>query len=195
MALAQLFGDCMLRSVSRFSQLFLIATAFLSLMSQPAMATSDNDHNSVSAAVTVNARPGLVFEAIRMQRTTDPARKVISSSGNEIVIDEHFHGLPVIGRARCTYKEIESPPERLEYCLIDSDKFKTFAGSWTLSPSADGQSTEVRLTTSLETGLRLPFAKQLTNTHALKDVQRRLHRVKTHAEEQEKRVRSVAKKD
>ena len=117
-----------------------------------------------------------------MQRQVDPARKLVSYSGAEAVIDEDFSGLPVIGKAKCLYKEVETSPGRVEFFLVSSDKFKRFEGCWTLTPLDGGRKTALKLSSYLETGVHIPFARQITNCSVKKDVQRRLSRVKTLAE-------------
>lgn len=156
------------------------------------MASSDSEQNAVAVTVVVKARMSVVYDAIRSQRQQDPARKLVSSQGNEAVILEEFQGLPIIGSAHCTYKEVESS-HKMEYELITSDKFKRFTGCWTLTPVENGKATEVKLSSFLDTGLHIPFARQITNNAVLKDVNRRLKRVKMLAEDNEEHIqRSVA---
>ncbi|HEY9785379.1 MAG TPA: SRPBCC family protein [Candidatus Obscuribacterales bacterium] len=151
-------------------------------MSAPEADAAGRHDDFVYSSIVVDAQPSVVYDAIRSQRQVDPARKLISTSGNEAVIDERYSGLPVIGSARCIYKEVESAPNaRMDYELIKSDKFKSFQGTWLLTPVGDDR-TEVRLTSKLDTGLHIPFARQITNSAVMKDVQRRLTRVKDLAE-------------
>ncbi len=165
------------------AKITLFALATFALVS-PAMAAGDTDNDSVFSTVMVSASPAAVFEAIQMQRQVDPARKQVSYTGAEAVIDENFSGLPVIGSAKCLYKEVENSPARIEYRLMKSDKFKRFEGCWTLTPVDGGRKTELRLSSYLETGVRIPFARQITNCSVRKDVLRRLSRVKILAEAQ-----------
>jgi hypothetical protein len=166
--------------VSRFkvSLLWLTIAALVS----PAMAAGNTHQDSVFSSVTVSASPKTVYDAIKMQRMVDPARKLVSYAGAEAMIDENFSGLPVIGSAKCLYKEVESSPERVEYFLVQSDKFKRFEGCWTLTPVEGGRKTELKLSSYLETGVHVPFARQITNCSVKKDVLRRLGRVKVLAE-------------
>jgi len=167
----------------RFSptKLSMLSLAILALVS-PAMAAGNMHQDSVFSTVTVSASPQAVYDAIKMQRSVDPARKLVSYAGVEAVIDENFSGLPVIGNAKCLYKEVESAPERVEYFLVRSDKFKRFEGCWTLTPIDGGRRTELKLCSYLETGVHVPFARQITNSSVKKDVLRRLGRVKVLAE-------------
>src|SRR5688572_17317235 len=105
----------------------LIALAVTALVS-PAMAAGNAQEDSVFSTVMVSASPQTVYDAIKMQRQVDPARKLVSYQGAEAVIDENFSGLPVIGSAKCLYKEVESSPGRVEFQMVSSDKFKRFEG-------------------------------------------------------------------
>ncbi len=168
---------------NRFSgvKVSLIALAVTALVS-PAMAAGNAQEDSVFSTVMVSASPQTVYEAIKMQRQVDPARKLVSYQGAEAVIDENFSGLPVIGSAKCLYKEVESSPGRVEFQMVSSDKFKRFEGCWTLTPLEGGRRTELKLSSYLETGVHVPFARQITNCSVRKDVLRRLGRVKVLAE-------------
>lgn len=163
---------------TKVSLIALTATLLVS----PAMAAGNVLEDSVFSTVMVEASPQQVYEAIKMQRQVDPARKQVSYIGAEAVIDENFSGLPVIGSAKCMYKEIECSPRSIEYRLMSSDKFKRFEGCWTLTPVEGGKKTELKLSTYLETGVHVPFARQITNNSVKKDVLRRLGRVKVLAE-------------
>src|ERR1700728_4639971 len=123
-------------------------------------APSPIDANQVSVHQVVKAPPKVVWDAIRDQRKADTEhRKVISYHDNEATIEEKFPGLPIIGAATCLYKECEVPLKRIDYSMISSDKFKSFAGSWVLTQ--DGDNTIVDLTSSLDPGLRVPFWKEI----------------------------------
>ncbi len=159
----------------------LIALASIALVS-PAMAAGNSHDESVFSTVMVSASPHAVYEAIKMQRQVDPARKLVSYQGAEAVIDENFSGLPIIGSAKCLYKEVESSPGRVEFSLVSSDKFKRFEGCWTLTSLDGGRKTELKLSSYLETAVHVPFARQITNCSVRKDVLRRLGRVKVLAE-------------
>lgn len=163
------------------TKISILSLTVVALVS-PAMAAGKVDNDSVFSTVMVSASPKTVYEAIKMQRQVDPARKLVSYQNAEAVIDEDFSGLPVIGRAKCLYKEFESSPGKVEYRLVSSDKFKRFEGCWTLTPLEGGRKTELTLSSYLETGVHVPFAKQITNCSVKKDVQRRLGRVKVLAE-------------
>ncbi|MBC7997771.1 MAG: hypothetical protein IAF58_07500 [Leptolyngbya sp.] len=164
----------------KISKLAFISIAIITMVS-PAMAASEAEDEKVFSSVMIEATPKAVLDAIRLQRQVDPARRLVSTSGAESMIDENFSGLPVIGSAKCLYKEVESE-NSVEYYLISSDKFKRFEGRWTLTSQDGGRKTQLRLSSQLDTGMKIPFAKQITNCAVKKDVLRRLGRVKNLAE-------------
>jgi hypothetical protein len=146
-------------------------------------AVSATDIKEVSVHSTVKAKPTVVWEAIRHQRKTDVEhRKLLSYHDNEATIEEKFPGLPIIGAATCLYKECEVPLKRIDYSMISSDQFRTFEGSWVLTPSADGQETEVDLSSSLDPGVRVPFWKEISKMATMKHIRKRLEDVQHDAE-------------
>jgi len=141
----------------------------------------------VSVHQIVKARPTVVWEAIRHQRKTDAEhRKVISYHDNEATIEEKFPGLPIIGAATCLYKEYEVPLKRIDYSMINSNQFKTFEGSWVLTP--DGENTIVDLSSSLDPGLRVPFWREITKMATMKHIRKRLDDVQHDAESAQKQL-------
>jgi hypothetical protein len=153
---------------------------------QPAQA-SDLHPNSVSELEIIDAPLSAVWDAIKFQRTSEPqARRVISASNgtghnNQYVVEETFSKLPVIGEVVCRYVENEISNRKLQYKLVSSSKFKAFEGEWELNPLASGQ-TSVRLTSYVDTGLKLPFAGRITRDNTRKTVLARLERVEELAE-------------
>lgn len=133
----------------------------------------------VSAKITVRSDPQRVWKAIRDLRDGSPDDvKTISQSPQEDVLEETFEDLPVIGKARCRYKEVYKPFERIDYRMIESDHFKAFEGSWVLTPTDSGAQTIVELSSYIDTGLCIPFVHQLTNMATMRNVHTRLQEVK-----------------
>ena len=164
------------------------------LLSMPALATAEKTFKGVRAKVVVRNNQIAVYQAIRGLRQSDPSDvRVISTSDNEDVLEERFDGLPIIGQARCIYKEKYAPPKRIDYQMLESDHFKAFEGSWVLKPMADGNSTEVELSSYIDAGLPIPFARQITNIQTMKDVRERLEQVKRSAESSQQLVGSFRK--
>jgi hypothetical protein len=179
------------------SSLALVCLSFLSLLvfvGQPALAKGHK--HGVSATITVNASVQQVWQAIVSLRSAEPnRRKLVSYENKQAVLEEKFCSLPIIGAAVCTYVECEEPQQkRIDYHLVSSNRFKAFEGAWTLAPSIDGKGTIVHLSSYLETGVRVPFAREITNTAALHDIERRLSFVKQHAELAQAKANSTTQK-
>jgi hypothetical protein len=93
-------------------------------------------------------------------------------------IKENMEGVPIYGKVECVWQETEVPYERIDYKMLSSDKFKWGYGTWILTPSADKKSTTLELRSFLDTGLRIPFAGEITKMGASKDSKVRLERIK-----------------
>ncbi|HMO19667.1 MAG TPA: hypothetical protein PKC98_01720, partial [Candidatus Melainabacteria bacterium] len=70
-----------------------------------------------TGSVLVRGTPQEVFTAIQDSRSSD-RRKVLSVSGNSVLLEEKFNDLPVIGQARCRYREVEVPHQRIDYQIV-----------------------------------------------------------------------------
>lgn len=143
----------------------------------------------VIAEAKVMAPPELAFQSVRAMREEDPSGcKVLSSSPEECVVEEIFDGLPVIGNAVCVYKETYEPSKTIGFKMIRSDKLKAFEGEWTFEPTDDGRHTLVRLRSYIDAGLKIPFAKQLTQMAGSSEVKRQLADLKQSAEARQRRL-------
>ncbi len=175
--------------VSRFWWWAVNRTRVISLLVAIAVSSSltalpvsaSGDHKRMHASIVVNADPEVVWEVIKKTRSNE-RRKIVKSLDNEVTIEEKFDGLPVIGRALCTYKEVDVPCKRIDYALVHSDRFRAFEGTWELSPADHGKHTILQLSTYLDTGVNVPFAREITNHNVIKDIKRRLGDVKSLAE-------------
>lgn len=136
----------------------------------------------VVARVQVQASPEVVFEAIHRLRGDEPTGvRILSHNPHEATIEEIFDGLPIVGQATCVYKEQYSPPNRIDFHMIESDKLKAFDGWWKITRISPGVS-EVELATGVDTGLRIPFARQITNAATLHNLHEQLADMKKSAE-------------
>lgn len=134
-----------------------------------------------TGSVLVRGTPQEVFTAIQDSRSSD-RRKVLSVSGNSVLLEEKFNDLPVIGQARCRYREVEVPHQRIDYQIVDSKQFKRFDGKWELCPISGGKATMLKLTSCVDTYLKVPFSKRITDHGNKKDISRRLSDIKTRVE-------------
>lgn len=164
------------------SALFLAGAMLVTSSSDASFAATSETDAFVSQSVTIHATPKTVWHALQKHRKVTPGRNLLSYNGSNATIKETFEDLPVIGDAQLTYVEHEIPLSRIEYKLVQSNKLKAFEGTWQLSPSDNGQSTILQLSSRTDTGLQLPFAETITKKATLKNVKKRLSEIKQMAE-------------
>lgn len=159
----------------------VVAVQILSATALPAFA----ENCQSTSDIFVKAKPEVVYNAIlKLRDDTKDTVKELSHDGNHsCVLEETFNNLPIIGDAKCVYKEVYVPYKKIEYNLVRSEKFKAFEGKWTLTPSEDGQGTNVCLSSYVDIDLPVPFAKQLTKMQTARGVKKRLKMVKTACEQ------------
>jgi len=145
------------------------------------------DIEQVIETIEVDEPPSICFQAIRNLRSTDKNRTLESYNAPEAIIRERFGCLPVVGETICTYKEIEKPPNRIEYLMISSNRFKMFEGSWVLTAESSG-GTKVTLTGSVDPGMRVPLWRQISKAATSSRLRKRLHDLQDQA-------RKLAKED
>lgn len=158
----------------------LALAAFASLSLAPVWA---QDSDIVSGSIVINAPAKIVWDAVHTERQNDPDleySKVIEQHGNQSLIEQKFNALPVIGAATCQLIQREVPLERIDYKLVKSDKFKALNGSWVLTPSADGHTTVLALSSHLDTGMQ--YSQAIIDVLTKKKIERRLDNVKRAAE-------------
>ena len=81
-----------------------------------------------TGTVLVRGTPQEVFTAIKDSRSSE-RRKVLSVSGNSVLLEEKFNDLPVIGQARCRYREVEVPHQRIDCRLETIQAFRWKVGA------------------------------------------------------------------
>lgn len=146
-------------------------------------------HSGSVAETKILASPEFTFEVFRGRREHDPdGSRVISTDANEIVVEEIFDGLPVIGQTVCTYKENYENPKKVEFKMLHSDKLKAFQGEWTFEPADNGKSTLVKLRSFIDPGLKIPFAKQIAQMAGTSEVKKQLADFKCIVEAKQKRA-------
>jgi Polyketide cyclase / dehydrase and lipid transport len=144
----------------------------------PSYAAENAGEQMVSQRAVLDAPVNVVWNALRKERMNDPQhRQVLSSGGGDYVIKERFEHLPVVGDATCTYKEHEVPMSKLQYQMVASDKLKAFEGVWELTPHA-GNKTVLQLSSRIDTGISMPFCRQITRDATMKSIDKRLTDIK-----------------
>jgi len=135
----------------------------------------------VSEAQVIDEPTTVVWRAIQNLRTADKQRRrLVSYENNEAIIEERFPALPIVGEATCLYKEREVPEKEINFSLISSDHFKVFEGTWSLERLSDGR-TKVSLSSNLDTGLRIPFWREITRAATSRSVKHRLQELSEQA--------------
>lgn len=158
----------------------ILATLIASICLGQTSAFAD-ETKAVRQSTVINEPIAVVWRAIQRLRTADQEhRKLISYQNNQAVIEERFFGLPIIGDATCIYKESEVPLDTINYCLIRSDRFKVFEGSWKVAAIND-KKTSVCLTSSCDPGLRIPFWKEISHAATVRNVKHRLEELDSQA--------------
>ena len=150
----------------------LLVVGFACLSALPAIAL--DQLNYVHESKVISAPLRTVWDAVKAQKSNDPKhRRVISTNGPVSVVEEKFSHIPVLGTVTCQYTQQEILGNKLEYKMISSDKFVAFEGEWELTQMPDGQ-TSVRLSSFVDSGLKLPFADKITRANTKRSVTARL---------------------
>lgn len=133
--------------------------------------------------VIIKAPPNVVYSSILSLRDSYSQNvKELSKTKEHCLIEETFNVLPVIGKTKCVYKETYVPNKQVSYKMVESERFKAFEGKWTLTPHNDGKHTKLALSSYVDPGINLPFAKQITKMETKKGIKKRLHAVKRNSE-------------
>ncbi len=175
-------------------QILCSVVFFAMLNVQPAAPARAEHHKfkGASASIVVAASPKIIYEAIWDLRNDKGSNvRQIERDDKHSLLEEKFEGLPIIGSATCTYIETYDLYNRLDYHMLKSDKFKAYEGSWVITPTGDPVRNQVQLNSFVDTGIRLPFAQQLTNSSTLSGIHKRLQEVKQKAEARQAAVDSA----
>lgn len=142
----------------------------------------------VHSSIEIDAPPSVVWEAVADQRKTDPDieySKVLSRTGNVVVVEQKFGKLPMLGSAVVTFRSDEVPHKRIDYKMLKSDKFKHMSGSWILTP-IDKDTTKLELTNFVDAGV--PMSQFIVNQVTKGKVKARLSNVKLIAESAQRKI-------
>ena len=137
------------------------------------------------ADIVIKAPADTVWYTVHEERKHDPDiaySKLLERNENECTLEQKFVFIPVVGSAVCVMKQNETPLKRIDYRLIKSDHFKALEGSWVLTPSIDGKSTTLCLSSHVDLGLPIPMPPGFLNNILTKKLQKRLHHIKIMAE-------------
>lgn len=91
----------------------LVAAAILSCAASTAQANEEPAGRGSFSSCVVNAKPEIVYNSIiKLREDSADTVKTLSHEGNECLIEETFDSLPIIGEAKCVYKEVYTPHKR-----------------------------------------------------------------------------------
>ncbi len=169
----------------------VVATTFL--VAAPLVAQAEDLKSSSTQETIIKAKPEVVYNAIIKLRdeSKDTVKEISRDGQRACVLEETFDDLPVIGKAKCVYKEVYIPYKKIEYSLVKSDRFRAFEGTWLLSPTEDGEATKLSLTSYADVDLPVPFCKQLCKMQTMRGVKRRIRLVKSQCEKQALSMKSA----
>jgi hypothetical protein len=136
-----------------------------------------------SAVITLNVPLEVAWKSLMEFRTKQPEKltqRVIQKTDKYTILEEKFELATILGTVKCTLNSTEIPLQRVDYRLTESQQIKAMEGSWILTPSSDGKSTTVKITSYLDIGIPLP--RILVNCIVKHKLQNRLRGVKEIAE-------------
>jgi hypothetical protein len=173
----------------------LVVAAVISQPLVPSQA-ANSGKSAAEAAAIINATPQVVWNALHEERNHDPDlgySKVLSTTGNEHLLEQQFTGIPLLGKVIAVTKQREEPFSRIDYSLVRSDKFKSLEGSWVLTPLNNGKATKLELSSFLDVGV--PFSSGFIKNATEKKLNRRIENVKRLAEREQARMAASIKED
>ncbi len=137
---------------------------------------------TVEKSMTINATPDQVVNAIVKHRTAEPhKRSIVSTSKSGVVIREQLIGSIAIANDTVVYEENIKSENQIDFHLIDANKLTKFQGSWMLTEGKPG-CTQVKLTTSVDSSMNVPFKERILRHETLRQLDKRLSYVKHEAE-------------
>jgi hypothetical protein len=151
-------------------------------------------HVSQKLSATVKARPEFVWSSIHEARTKYPglvSAKVISEDERGSVFEQQFV-VPFLGDSTSRFALSDSPPNRVDYKLLDSNIFSVMDGSWILASELGGRSTSVEVSCHITAKRILP--KWLLKMMLERKLAKQLDFVKTTAESKETEAEAAEKK-
>ena len=119
--------------------------------------------DAVHEEVLIKASPKVVWQSMQDQRKLDPDSQYCKPVGQDgkSVVEQKFKFPSPFGDAECILHLSETPAERVDFRLIESEELKKMEGCWTLTPVDNGQSTKLGLSSYVEPHMCIP--RMLTN--------------------------------
>ncbi|HEY9712547.1 MAG TPA: SRPBCC family protein [Chroococcales cyanobacterium] len=146
-------------------------------------ATAERARKAVHTEVTIKAPVSTVWRSMLEQRKIDPdshALKTVNVTDQARELEQKFVFPSPFGDAECLLKLVETPGERVDFSLKESEDLKAMEGSWILTPCENGNSTRLSLTSYVEPGIFVP--RMIVNNIIHHRCERNLNMVKRIAE-------------
>jgi hypothetical protein len=142
-----------------------------------------NGDDYVASAVVIEAPVSVVWDVVHSERDSAPNlvySKLHKENEGLMVLEQKWTVVPFVKTTTCVIEEKEVKHERIDYRVLKSNQFKVMEGAWIFTPSPDGKSTTLKLTTHLE--LRGIGSGKIVNMVAKRKISQRLAHVKELAE-------------
>lgn len=135
------------------------------------------------AHIVINTPPSIVWSSIREQRLKEPdvkSVKVVEKTGDAATMEERMVFPTLFGTSNCLLHVVETPMERVDFKLIESNNIKEMQGAMVLTPATDGQTTTLTLISYVEVAIPVPHI--FVNSMIQKKIERRIAAIKVIAE-------------
>jgi hypothetical protein len=138
--------------------------------------------NGVYEEVLINASPSVVWKSKLEQRQHDPDSAYVKpvTKDGEAKVEQKFVFPSPFGSAECVLHLSDTPAQRVDFKLVESEELKFMEGSWVLTPTEDGHGTKLGLSSYVEANMFIP--RLVTNGMVGHRVKRNLAQVKKIAE-------------
>lgn len=177
--------------------LFALSVLFASqTVALPASASERSVSGAVLStdSVIIEAPLPLVWRAVHAERNLNPEveySKVLAHFENTSTIEQKFTNIPILGSVIAVTRQVETPNKRIDYELVQSDKFKKMEGSWEFASAHGGKHTMLKLSSHVDVGV--PFSGMFIKNATQKKIKLRLANVKSIAEREQARVAAGGK--
>ena len=136
------------------------------------------------SSIVIKAPPEAVWSSMLEQRKHDPELKYskVLAVGRPSTVEQKYVFPSLFGTATCVINLVEHPGQRIDYKLVSSEDFKTWEGSWIITPGPNGE-TKLELSSFIE--LDAPIPRRILNMMVETKLKRNLAVVKNLAERQQ----------
>lgn len=139
--------------------------------------------DAVQEEIVIKAPPGTVWLGILEQRKHDTELKYckeLSNSEKQKLVEQKFIFPSILGDTECILHLSETPGERIDFRLHESEDLKKMEGSWILTPINNGQATKLSLSSYVVSNDPIP--RIVTNSIIRGKTKRNLAMVKKFSE-------------